>query len=367
MLWAILIAGTLLITALIYMSAVLYWQEQQIKGVTYFGLSLEGRRRVKRILSFHSRVLKPLVWVASRTSKFVFAKVSFRHLGIAGPVTTCSVASFDRGAAYSPGAEDVFVVTQMRSGTTWLQQLAYEVLRRGAGDLVESGRALYSVSPWLEAETGVSMSEAPLIGDERPSRVIKTHFPARLCPVGESARYIYLVRHPVACFASCVDYVRTNAGPFTPPSDVLEQWFCSDAMWWGPWTEHVAGWWGRSQQSSNVLFLRFEDLLRDLPGIAQRVAKFVGVAPLSTDELERVVSKSSFTYMKRNDEMFEMHPPRLFVVDRTLFVRGDSERHRSVAEPVQRRIAAWCTASLQGDAFPLHEFYPDIGGVAVDS
>ena len=361
MLPTILAAAFAVLAAVGYLAAVLYWQERQIKGLAYLGLSLEHRRRVKRRLRFHSRLLTPLAWLISRFSRAVLAKVSFRHLGITGPVGTCSGESFERATRYVPQPEDVFIVTQMRSGTTWLQHLVYELLRRGHGDLVESGRALYSVSPWLEAETGVPVADAPRIGDERPSRIIKTHLPAHLCPFDEHARYVYVVRHPVACFASCVDFVATNAGPFAPTLDALEAWFCSEEMWWGPWTEHVRGWWNRAERCDNVLFLRFEELLDDLPSLAQRVAAWLDLQPMTADELHRVVAKCSFDYMRQHEEMFEMHPPRLFAVDRTLFVRGDKERHRAVAEPVRRRIAAWSAAELQGTTFPLAELYPDLG------
>ena len=84
-------------------------------------------------------------------SKFKFENGSFTHDGVAGPKGTCSAASFARGVGYEPRAEDVFVVTQMKCGTTWMQHLVYEVLCRGQGDLVDTGTALYAVSAWLES------------------------------------------------------------------------------------------------------------------------------------------------------------------------------------------------------------------------
>src|SRR5262245_64544046 len=103
---------------------------------------------------------------------------------------------------------------------------------RGRGDLADTGRTMYSVSPWLEAQKSVAVDAAPLHGTDKPRRIIKTHLPARLCPFREEARYIYVARHPVSCFASCVDFIATNVGAFAPPLSVIEEWYCSEqAMW----------------------------------------------------------------------------------------------------------------------------------------
>jgi hypothetical protein len=70
----------------------------------------------------------------------------------------------------------------MRSGTTWMQHIVYQVLHRGNGDLVETGRELYAVSPLLEGRRSVPIEQAPLLGAERPSQIIKTHLPAGSAP-----------------------------------------------------------------------------------------------------------------------------------------------------------------------------------------
>jgi len=357
----VLLIAAFVLAALIYLGAVLYWQERQILGLRYFGLSRAGRERTKRILRAHSRILTPLVWVLSRMSRFAFSKMSFTHRGITGPRRTCTPESFDRAASYEPQAQDVFVVTQMRCGTTWMQQVVYEILCRGAGDLVRTETTLYAVSPWLEALTGVSVADAPYLGSERPSRVIKTHLPASLCPIGAEARYIYVARHPVSCFVSCADFIAANAGPLAPELDTLEQWFCSpDLMWWGSWPDHVQGWWDQAQTRQNVLFLRFEDMHQDLPAVVGQVTTFLGMEPLSSEEAGKVVERCSFEYMRRHAGIFEMHPPRLFAVDRELLVRGSADRHRDVAEPVRRRISAWCAATMRNGSFSLARMYPDV-------
>jgi hypothetical protein len=124
----------------------------------------------------------------------------FEFEGVAGPQKASSPEVFARAKAYRPAPEDVFVATQMRCGTTWMQQIVYEVVNRGAGDLSDTGHGhLYAISPWIDALNSVSMADAPIVG-KRPTRIIKTHLPTSLCPQSEASHLI--ARHPVSCFAS---------------------------------------------------------------------------------------------------------------------------------------------------------------------
>ena len=68
-------------------------------------------------------------------------------------------------------------MTQMRCGTTWMQQLVYQIVTQGQGEFSDPGRAhLYATSPWIEAINSVSMEDAPLVG-KRPTKIIKSHLP----------------------------------------------------------------------------------------------------------------------------------------------------------------------------------------------
>jgi hypothetical protein len=364
LLWIGLAIGLIvlfLIAQMVYLSVVLSWEDQQTRGLGYYGLQPGGRAAFKRRLRTHARMLYPVLRLIGRTSSFTFEKASFRHRGVAGPRGTCGEDSFAKADGYEAKPEDVFVVTQMKCGTTWMQHVVYEVLNRGAGDIVESGRTLYAISPWLEARKSVPIEDAPLVGEARPGRIIKTHMPVQLCPWSPEAKYIYVARHPVSCFASCIDFVATNIGALAPDLPVVEAWFRSpDLMWWGTWTEHVKGWWQRSEDSDNVLFVHFEDMKKDLAGIVREVAAFLGVAPLSDEETARVVEKTGFRYMQQNKDAFEMNPPHILQTDAELFVRGTADRHKDVPEDVRQRLSAWVVDEMKDSDYPLATRYPDL-------
>ncbi|MDX2122366.1 MAG: sulfotransferase domain-containing protein [Gemmatimonadota bacterium] len=345
----------------IYLGMVLKWEDEQTVGLRYYGLPPAERAAFKARLRRHARLLSPVLWLNARLAKLDFRRVAFRYKGVAAPHGSCSPESFARAEGYQPRLEDVFVVTQMKCGTTWMQHVVYEVLHRGEGNLVATGTAMYAVAPWLEGRKSVALEEAPLLGRERPSRILKTHLPAQLCPSRPEARYIYVARHPVSCFASCIDFVVTNVGAMAPGMAAFEEWYRSpELMWWGTWPDHVKGWWARSRRDGNVLYLYFEHMKQDLGGVVRQVAAFLGVAPLSEAELARVVEKCSFRYMQEHQDNFEMHPPHILQTNAELFVRGTADRHLDVPEDVRQRILAWSARELAGSDVPVATVYPDL-------
>lgn len=361
LLWLFALAIVAYLGYTTYMATVMKWEDEQSVGLGYYGLSLAERHAFKARLRTHARRLRPILALNSKLTKLDFARSRIEYKGVSGPTGSCSRETFKGASEYVPRPDDVFVVTQMKCGTTWMQHVVYEVLMRGQGNLVETGTAMYAVSPWIEGRKSVPMEQAPLVGSERPSRIIKTHMPVVLCPYNEQARYVYVARHPVSCFASCIDFVDTNVGGMAPDIPAFEKWYTSpDLMWWGTWTDHVKGWWSRAQSSPNVLFVYFEDMRRDLGAVVVQVADFLGVAPLSEAELAAVVRKCGFAYMQEHQDMFEMHPPHVLQTNAELFVSGAADRYKNVPADVRGRVAAWVVREMQGSGFPLGEKYPDV-------
>jgi hypothetical protein len=285
---------------------------------------------------------------------------SFEFEGVTGPKKVSSPEVFARARSYQPRPEDVFVATQMRCGTTWMQQLVYQVVTRGHGDLSDQGHGhISAVSPWIDAFNSVSLADAPLVG-EPPTRIIKTHLPTSLCPYSSLAKYIYVARHPVSCFASIVDFNRSMLGPLLPPMTTLTEWFCSDRMYWLPWPRHVEGWWQWAEHRENVLFVHFEEMKKDFATVRDRVARFLGHA-LTIEEQARITERCSFRYMKEHEEVFEMAPPTMFSVSGGRFMTsGEESRHEDVAPAVRARILDYCRTALKGSAYPARRFYPDL-------
>jgi len=362
--WTLGVLGLLVFLFLFYgtwLASVLKWEDEQTVGLKYYGLPLAERQAFKEKLRSHARRLAPIIRVNAKLARMDFRKARIQYKGVSAPSGSCSVESFAKAAAYDPKPEDIFVVTQMKCGTTWMQHVVYEVLHRGGGDIVASGRAMYALSPWLEGRKSVPIEASHPVGAERPSRIIKTHMPRQLLPFSEDAKYVYVARHPVSCFASCIDFVDTNVGGMSPDLPAFVEWYTSpDLMWWGTWTDHVKGWWDTAQRERNVLFVYFEDMKQDLASTVRQVAAFLGVAPLTDEEVAQVVHKCSFAYMQAHQDNFEMHPPHILQTNAELFVSGTADRYKNVPEEIRKAVAQRVAKDMEESSFPLRDRYADI-------
>lgn len=361
MAWTILLsAAALAVVGVGYLFWYFQWESRQTSGTSYFGRPLAERRALKRRIRLMSIPALPAAYLLSPLARQQKGLPSFEFEGVHGPMKASGPDVFASARAFTPQPGDVFVATQMRCGTTWMQQVVYQIVTQGRGEFLDAGpRHLNMLSPWIDALNTVSIDAAPSVGSP-PVRIIKTHLPAGLCPYSTAAKYIYVARHPVSCFASIMDFNRSMVGPFLPPAAVMADWFCSDRMYWLPWPRHVEGWWRLSQAHSNVLFVHFEEMTRDLSGVLTRVAAFLGQA-LTPEELARVAERCSFAYMKAREEWFEMAPPTMFSVAGGEFMRsGRERRHDDVTPEIRDRILAYCRKSLEGAGYPAGQFYGDL-------
>ena len=150
-----LVVGVLVCGALqlAHFAWLMNWSDRQTNGLNYYGLSAAARSQFKRRLRRHALLLTPIRWLLSRCGNFKFTSGTFRHRGVPGPKAgSCSEQTFRAAERYQPTQDDVFVVTQMRSGTTWMQHLVFQVLSRGARDLAAEDVCLNAISPWLESQ-----------------------------------------------------------------------------------------------------------------------------------------------------------------------------------------------------------------------
>jgi len=356
-------AVILLTAGLAYVVGLMVWSELQTRGDRYFARPLAERRRLVKRLQWHARYIRPVFEAIAKVMRLKKMPV-MRYGQVTGPLMMCSKQSYARTKHYQPEAADIFIATQMKCGTTWMQQIVFEILHGGEGDLSDTGyRHMYALSPWIETSptSSVSMENAPLVGPGR-NRIIKTHMPAQLIPHSDVARYIYVTRHPVSCFASCVDFIHKLGGPLMPARHDLLAWYCSDDMWWMSWPDHVESWWQRNRQHDNVLFVHYEDLKRDLESGIRQIAAFLN-RPLSDAEVAKVAHKASFAYMRDHEDFFEMFSPNLFSVsaETIRFMQsGSVARHEDTEIHERERILAFCHERLAHASYPVGDHYPDV-------
>lgn len=66
-----------------------------------------------------------------------------------------------------------------------------------------------------------------------------------------------------------------------------------------PFWNNIYGFWNR-RHLANVLFIRYEDMKRDLPAVIRKVAGFLEKREPNEEEMDRLVQHLSFANMKVN-------------------------------------------------------------------
>uniref|UniRef100_A0ACD5TEC9 Uncharacterized protein n=1 Tax=Avena sativa TaxID=4498 RepID=A0ACD5TEC9_AVESA len=207
-------------------------------------------------------------------------------------------------ARFEPRPSDIFLASFPKSGTTWLKALAFATVHRADNPPRDPSHPLCHRNP----HDCVKFLEEPLAVDGgmlealHSPRVIATHLPYSLLPgritaEGAGARIVYICRDPkealvstwlfarkmvAAAAARHGDGVKTPQAPFM--IEEAFKLFCEGRCNAGPQWHHVASYWEASRKwPEKVLFLRYEDMLRDPMGHVRKLAEFMG-CPFSGEE-----------------------------------------------------------------------------------
>jgi hypothetical protein len=146
------------------------------------------------------------------------------------------IARYLRGRVqFKVRADDLFISSYPRSGTTWLQHIAHTL--RSGGD---SGFAhIADVVPWFERSLALGRCSAADL-DHLPSpRVFKSHLPRAWLPRG--ARYVYVRRDGRDVAVSYFHFYRSHLG-FSGSFDQFFEHFLRGDLQYRSWFKHVAGW-----------------------------------------------------------------------------------------------------------------------------
>jgi hypothetical protein len=197
---------------------------------------------------------------------------------------------------FQPRPDDVIVASMPKCGTTWLNALTFATMARAAYPPAGAGHPLLRLNPhqcvpFLDHLFGSGDTEAKL--DSLPSpRLMNTHMPLLMIPRaapappddGAGCKVVYICREPKDMVVSLWHFLR-RLHPDSSLADIFLS-VCEGPVTGGPFWDNILGYWRASAtRPENVLFLRYEELLRDPAGNVRRLARFVGL-PFSDAEEE---------------------------------------------------------------------------------
>nr|XP_037291006.1 sulfotransferase 2B1-like [Rhipicephalus microplus] len=169
---------------------------------------------------------------------------------------------------YKPRRGDIILVSYPKSGSNWTHFIIWNIMTRGQQpkDIMELGLR----SPFLEV-TGAEVAE-----DSCRTGPIATHFPYKVFPPVDQAKYVYVARNPYDCAVSMHHFLKglTPKTYMDVSFDKFLRLFLSGKAFYGDYFDHVLPWYEHRHQP-NILFITYEQLQADAKGMVLKIALFL--------------------------------------------------------------------------------------------
>ncbi|OMO99620.1 hypothetical protein COLO4_13190 [Corchorus olitorius] len=185
---------------------------------------------------------------------------------------------------------DVFICSSMKTGCTWIKSLCFLIATRTQFDDSTSPLRTtvpHDCIPFLEY--GEYYTEA---GPKTP--LFASHLPYTCLPesvIDLGCKIVYLCRDPKDTYVSMWHFFRKVVATIAPGQEDLfvpiEEGFglfCKGMSSYGPYWEHVLGYWKASLERPNkILFFKYEDLKKETEACVRKLAEFLE-CPFSIEE-----------------------------------------------------------------------------------
>ncbi|CAG2176806.1 unnamed protein product, partial [Oppiella nova] len=162
-------------------------------------------------------------------------------------------------ATFEVRANDIWLVSYPKSGTTWTKQILSLIDRNGNAESVSDVpviERIKHIEVYDNIERLASQSSDRMIGTHLPA----THIPTELKQL--KCKIIYVVRNPKDTAVSYYYYHRISKflGNYNGSWDTFCELFVHGHLFYGDWLEHVYGYWKLHQLNpDNVLFVSYEE------------------------------------------------------------------------------------------------------------
>lgn len=248
-------------------------------------------------------------------------------------------------------SDDIVVVSSYKSGTTWVQLIVLKLLSGNTATIVAP-----ELSP-LEAPFEPVTNVLARIAQQSHRRLLKTHLPLDGFEFHEAVKYIVVCRDARDVFMSLWNHYRNlirypflaaathhaRHGPPLPkpPAEVRQFWLQWITRGWFDWERegypfwsnlrHTQTWWS-VRTAANVLFVHFNDFLRDTDVEIQRIATFLDVS-VDSQRIRELAASTVFERVRAEAAVLLPTADRVFAGgSQSFFYRGTNGRWREVLD-----------------------------------
>ena len=188
--------------------------------------------------------------------------------------------------------DDVWIVTYPKCGTTWTQEILWQILNdldlETAKSKIDKERVPFlEIGGLSRQHQPESIKKPPFIedpitfADNMPitkPRVIKSHLPFEMLPpmLLDTCKVVYVCRNPKDAIVSGYkmhEFITPEMGD-APFGDFVDLVMDGNILYGSYW-KHLKSGWSRKNHP-NMKFIWFEDLKRDTPGQIKGIGEFLG-------------------------------------------------------------------------------------------
>ncbi|KAM0725184.1 Sulfotransferase 1C4 [Formica fusca] len=268
----------------------------------------------------------------------------------------------DKAYNFETRPDDTWIITYPRSGTTLTQELVWLV----ANDLnfnEAHRRTLMERFPFLDlgliVEDDVFASDTPdeqkiskysveFVQNQPSPRFIKSHFALDLLPtvINNNCKIIYVARNPRDVVVSWY-YFQKDIKQIQYQG-IFEQLcinFMNDHTMWSPYWEHVKTAWA-IRHKPNILFLFYEDLIKNLVENVKKVATFFGKT-YNNEEIAKLVEHLNIENFRKNS-MVNQAAPGQQMKPESFIRQGKANNWKEIFTPeLEKRFNEWVVDNLK--------------------
>ncbi|NEQ78112.1 MAG: sulfotransferase domain-containing protein [Okeania sp. SIO2C9] len=200
--------------------------------------------------------------------------------------------------------EDIFFVSYIKSGNTWLKQILLLLTHDGN----QPNLTMMEAFPWLELCLPPSPDPAREHSYEYfeslPSpRILTFHGWPHLIPEGlPNTKYIFLIRNPKDVAVSMYHHLRGKKSiSYQGNWDEFFELYLSGQIHYGSWFDFHLHWEKFLSSRQQVLYLTYEELQKNIKTCLRKLAAFLEIK-VSEEVIDKVAIGSRLDEMKKNDK-----------------------------------------------------------------